>query len=675
MNSINGEFSGSFVLPYDTFVGNHTLTALVNDQNFLRGSSDDVDVLVMRETELTVQWLGGFRNSTSLVSGYLRDVVGVGLANQELQIYFDDVFVTNVTTGDSGIFSYDLFVDRDTLLGPHKVKVSFAGSELYTESSEEVRSDIQAATIFQVESIEALRLQEFVISAYLVDDLNNPMENQPVNMTFGNSKYALVTDSSGFVQKNMTLPTVYELGMYTIFWDYNGQGYYLPTTQEQILIVMATTSISITMSDSDVLVGESFNFSGRIIDDMGNPLKTNLNFLFHGIYVDDLSTDDNGNFEHTYLVPHETIAGSNTITVNYIPDEFYLPSSSTWQLQVYHNIHIEMGEFRGFLNSTVPVTGWVNDTAGRPIEGLKVKLEMEPNLRIDGVTDINGMFTIPVEIPFGMDLGYHNVTVSADSNEYYIDNSTQSRIFIQGETMIILDVPVSLEYNQPYSGKVTLVTYDGNPVVGASLLIDFKPEGMTILEVTDMNGSATFESVFMGNATSPIIVEVIYTGDDYYVGSNIESTIIYRPPVQESNYALWVIIGAALVATSGLAVGWKWYRERHLREIQRILESTALAIEENMDFRDSIVHSYKEMCKVLQRYGYLRRHFETVREFQLALQEALSLDHSSVASLTNLYENADYAVTDLDDDHKLSAVSALRTVIGSLDLQNEQNTR
>ena len=124
-----------------------------------------------------------------------------------------------------------------------------------------------------------------------------------------------------------------------------------------------------------------------------------------------------------------------------------------------------------------------------------------------------------------------------------------------------------------------------------------------------------------------------------------------------------------------MAVGWKWYRERHLREIQRILESTALAIEENMDFRESIVNSYKEMCKVLQRYGYLRRHFETVREFQLALQEALSLDHSSVASLTDLYENADYAVADLDDDHKLSAVSALRTVIGSLDLQEEQNTR
>jgi predicted RNase H-like nuclease len=94
-----------------------------------------------------------------------------------------------------------------------------------------------------------------------------------------------------------------------------------------------------------------------------------------------------------------------------------------------------------------------------------------------------------------------------------------------------------------------------------------------------------------------------------------------------------------------------------------------------MDYRESIVHSYKEMCKVLQRYGYLRRHFETVREFQKALQEALSLDHDSVARLTDLYENADYATTDLDDDHKLNAVSSLRTVIGSLDLQSEQNTR
>ena len=71
--------------------------------------------------------------------------------------------------------------------------------------------------------------------------------------------------------------------------------------------------------------------------------------------------------------------------------------------------------------------------------------------------------------------------------------------------------------------------------------------------------------------------------------------------------------------------------------------------------------------QILNGYGYLRRHFETVREFQHALQEALSLDHDSVARLTLLYEEADYTTKSLDDDHRLNAVSSLRTVIQSLD--------
>ena len=100
---------------------------MIDDQNFLRGSSDDVEVLVMRETEITVQWLGGFRNSSSVVSGYLRDVIGVGLSDYQLEVYFDGEYVGNVTTGESGIFVYDLFIEKETELGNHEVGVVFEG--------------------------------------------------------------------------------------------------------------------------------------------------------------------------------------------------------------------------------------------------------------------------------------------------------------------------------------------------------------------------------------------------------------------------------------------------------------------------------------------------------------------------------------------------------------------
>ncbi len=672
VTSFNGEFSGEFVLPYDTIAGNHTFKALVNDQNFLRGSSDSGQVLVMRDTEISVNWLGGFRNSSSVVSGVLRDTVGTGLSGQNLDIYFDEIYLGNTTTGDLGSYNYDLFIDSVTLLGLHEVNVQYNGSYLYTSSDIHVSSEVLAKTVFQVNPLEVLRVQEFVLDAYLVDDLGVPLSSQVVNLSFLNKQYQLSTNSEGYVQKDITVSSSTGLGTYNAIWNYDGIGYYLPNTQVQVITVIAATSISIN-SSPEVLVGESFNFSGQIVDDMGNPLSTELNFYFHGQYIDTLVTTSNGSFFYEYMVPYDSDAGSNAITVQYLAEDFYLPSSSTWQLQVYHNTRISMEDFEGVTNSSVTIKGYVFDKADRPIEGIDVRVVLESGFPIDGTTDSTGMFEVYMRIPLVIDLGHHNLTATFAGNDMYVRNSTTSQLFIQGQTVIVLEVPSSLEYNQPYSGTVKLQTFDGKPVSGASLLVSLEPTGMTMMVITDSNGTVTFDSIYSGNSTNPINVKVVYTGDEYYIASEIESTIVYRAPVQESSYALWVIIGAVLVSSSGIMIGWKWYRERHLREIQRILESTALALESNMDYRDSIVFSYKEMCKVLQGYGYLRRHFETVREFQQALQEALSLDHDSVARLTGLYEEADYTTKDLDDDHRLNAVSALRTLIESLDLNNNNS--
>jgi hypothetical protein len=326
-----------------------------------------------------------------------------------------------------------------------------------------------------------------------------------------------------------------------------------------------------------------------------------------------------------------------------------------------------MNDFEGILDTTVPITGYAYDKADRPINNLSIRLVLDSGFPIDGVTDSNGKFSIPLPLPFGLELGNHNLTATFAGNNFYINNFTSSNIFIKGETQIFLKMPNSLEYQQAYSGEIVLSMYDGTPVSGASLLVNLEPEGMTFMVITDLNGTATFDSIFSGNMTIPMVVKVTYTGSENYIGNVVESSIVYRPPVEQSNYSFWIIMAASLVGASGVILGWKWYRERHLREIQRILEATALALEANMDYRDSIVYSYKEMCKILNGYGYLRRHFETVREFQHALQEALSLDHDSVARLTLLYEEADYTTKSLDDDHRLNAVSSLRTVIQSLD--------
>ena len=134
---------------------------------------------------------------------------------------------------------------------------------------------------------------------------------------------------------------------------------------------------------------------------MDNPLDTNLNFYFHGQYVDTLETTPEGQFFYEYQVPYDAEAGSNAITVQYIAEDFYLPSSSTWALQVYHNTRITMEDFEGLTNSTITVTGYVYDKADRPIEGIDVRVVLDEGFPVDGTTDATGQFSVDMLIPFG----------------------------------------------------------------------------------------------------------------------------------------------------------------------------------------------------------------------------------------------------------------------------------
>ena len=86
-----------------------------------------------------------------------------------------------------------------------------------------------------------------------------------------------------------------------------------------------------------------------------------------------------------------------------------------------------------------------------------------------------------------------------------------------------------------------------------------------------------------------------------------------------------------------------------------------------MDFREAIIGSYREVCRVLQGHGYLRSRFETVREFQQALRQAMPLDHDSLSRLTRLYETADYALPDPGEQARSEAVASLRVVLESLE--------
>ena len=664
---VNGEFSGSFALPPDAPVGNFTLTLATSDQNWLRGTSDSGMVTVQRYTTIELTWEQGFRNATTAVTGWLRDSSGAGLPGEEIAWSFDGESAGATASAEFGALPFSFAVPEATTLGPHTFSASFAGSYFYLPSTGSVTGDIVAATSFALEPLEVQRVLEFTLEATLLDDLGAPLGGEMVTLTLRGNLHELMTAGDGTVSIDLTLPASQPLGPLTATWNFGGRDYYLSGSTPHPLTVVSPTQLTLSAGDA-VLVGESFHVSGDLTDDLGATLQGDIEFYFGGLPVATLATGSDGSYSYDFAVPTDLLAGQNTLTVQFAGSGWFLPSSAWQPVQVYHTTHLTVAPAEGILNQTTVIEGTVVDRAGRPVPGLILRAVLPDGTEGAAISDAEGNFAIPLALPFSLGVGDYNVTVTFAGSQDYYGNSIVTSLRAKAGTLTELDVPASLESGQQFSGLITLTLEDGTPLANAPLLVNLEPSGMTLLAITDANGTARFNAEFDGNATQPFFVRVTYQGDEFHLSNSAEAAITWRAPPEVPNYLLWLLVALAVAATGGTAYGWHWYATRHIRAIRKVLTATAVALEQNADYREAIISSYREMSRVLQGHGYLRRNFETVREFRDALREAVPLDHASIERLTSLYEAADYSTTDQQGDDRTAAISSLRAVLESLEM-------
>ena len=660
----NGDFSGTFTLPGLAPVGNFSLWARIADSNYLRGSQDGVTVTVQRPTTLTLAWEGGFRNTTTAVSGYLRDSSGAGVADVPVTLLLDGTPAGVAHTTAFGAIAYDLFLPPATTLGAHTLTANFAGSYFYLPSETETDGEVHAATTLTVEPLEVQRALNFSIAALLVDDIGTALKGETVNLTLAGHDYALVTDADGWAIWQGQLPADHPLGPFTANLSYAGRDWYLPSMTVQEITVFAPTTLELYIPEG-VPAGQQVDFDGMLIDDLGTGLDFRVSIYFDGIFIRFIDTV-NGNFENGYIVPLLEEAATHNITALFSGTGHYRPSNATAQFKVYHATALTLEPATGRLNDTVTLTGRVVDTAARPVEGLTVELAIAGGPSASVVSDANGNFSATLPLEFALDVGERNITATFVGNEYYYPNATAATLLVRGGTLLSLDLPAKLEAGQSFSGSARLTLENGNPVAGAQVLVSVGQ--LTMLATTDDNGSAVFEGVYAGNASVPMEVRVNYNGDNYYESTTTRGTIGYRAPEEESSPLLLIVVAVGAVAAGGAAAyGVSWWRKRHLRDIHGVLAATAAALEAGTDYREAILNSYEEMCRVLQNYGYLRKHFETVREFREAIEQALPLEREPLRELISLYERADYGAATPDAVDRSGAVGSLRSVLTSLD--------
>ena len=216
---------------------------------------------------------------------------------------------------------------------------------------------------------------------------------------------------------------------------------------------------------------------------------------------------------------------------------------------------------------------------------------------------------------------------SDDLSEWVVEGTNKSRTNEQGMA----------NFEWAFGGQ----TCDGVPCSGQWRIIAYYP------------GSTYFEES-LDNVTHEITwMKAIPMGDD--VG--------FFTPAKTMSFVL--IAMALLIA--GAIYYQRAQARRQVQALKGILTDTMMQLEASNEYIAAIFDCYKNLVKHFKRYGFMKKVYETTREFETAVRTAFNMVPSDQLDVfLSVFEEARYSDHNIDASHRDKALHTLDAIVRSL---------
>ena len=126
-----------------------------------------------------------------------------------------------------------------------------------------------------------------------------------------------------------------------------------------------------------------------------------------------------------------------------------------------------------------------------------------------------------------------------------------------------------------------------------------------------------------------------------------------------------------LVLMSLLIAGAIYYQRaqarRQVQALKGILTDAMMQLEASNEFIAVIFDCYKNLVKHFKRYGFMKKVYETTREFETAVRSAFSMVPSEhLDDFLSVFEEARYSDHTIDASHRDRALQTLDSITRSL---------
>jgi transglutaminase-like putative cysteine protease len=651
------------------------------------------------------------REDSMTIQGRLLDLVDEPLPNMVIEIWLDGKWLTNVTTDVDGMFTAVHAVPANANLGPLSLETRFTGTTFFLPSQESGTWNVFSKVLVTVEMPSPVAVsQNISITGSVVDNQLNPIFGHQVELNVEGVLIAIVTtDAQGEFSYDWTIPDIFSFGNHTMDAISPAQGFYRSNTGNTTFFLAHRSGVTLIFDDGrDATRGDTWALSGRLFD-IDTVNRDGLEGMMLSIILDDVevataTTDNSGVWSVVIPATMELSRGEHTFTVSFAGTNAHLEASTNAIAIVWSDMVINIDETSSKIvirsdGTFAPIilTGSIAEIGGQGevFENLVLHIgngtdcvnNREGASCIGGllITWLNGNFSVSGPAPSWMESGSQWISIDAPRNDsLYLNGESISQILfvkVNADFSITIDKVVE-DKNEDISGTVIITAQDtGAGIPGISVTIYLYDGNNTQLsnplqKITDENGRV--EIVFnsdppygdasrWGEVSMDIIINDPRLSDESLATfaairqDGFAPDYSYADDVQE--VSMWAYVLMLLIAALG-AAGVVLYKRKKSAELMadaaEIFAYTAELLAAGDSIREAIFNCYQDLCSLLQQRDFLRRDFETVREFEVAIRQAMpGISNDALVAMDNTFEMARYSREEMGGVHQEAAVQAL----------------
>ena len=656
------------------------------------------------------------RNELLLIEGMLTDGSGRILPDRELEVSMNGQYLTALSVDENGTFSLFIPVPPDMELGPRIVLISYQGEEFIIGSNSSTIFTVFGPVSISIDEPSAVAVGDpLTLSGSVKDNLPDGwLANHSLQIFIDGVLIGITSsDENGQWSYLWTVSDFLEVGNHTLTIRAPEQGYHRLGTSETTLVIAYHSAMTLQVDNAIMTRGGSWNFTGRLFDDdsIGNPglEEREISITLDGEIVGSITTSIDGTFSYTQDLGYEVARGPHIVEFSFSGETFYLPTK--YNLTVYSRADIEVEIFsnnlyiiRGDPTAPIKIQGRIMEIGGdsNVMSNMSISLKWDDSLLplsdnpwSDDGTEHFGLITNAIQVMPRGPLTL-TITVEPDGSRY-----------LNGESMDVeVEILISVVYRftpesqhisegqRIISGAVNVSAFDtGQPVENfpmSAYLVNGTCEDrgssthFLVVGLTNQDGLFTYEfesftglpSFYNQSFWGPL--RVCFSTDSEYVDpinktwlANFHGGLEVTYEKQSSQaFGFTTMLGLALIAillVVGAAMLIRRRRKATIDQLAGVFSYTAELLAAGDEVREAIFNCYESLCQILMSRGFLRRDFETVREFEIAIRNALPISDQALVALDRIFEEARYSSHVLAEPHRQNAQMALSTVLQEID--------